>query len=215
MILTTIKKICITFMHYCKYISYNSSFKQMGKSEQTPHRFRRKAKGSGLSSGAGGEISNSLVSTPSTVDNLLCDNLLDSNVTSELAVSSPTQTSQLSQSLKTANGTCDVELADSDTKGSNPSLIRDNGVDVAADPAPHGDPERPKDFCLGSHLPVELTGLPHSEITPLGSNQSLDLSACHVQKEDSLALVVFIYNSSSSDIQQILLELGSDELEVK
>lgn len=193
------------------------SFKQMGKSEPTPQRFRRKAKGPGSSSSscASEQISNSLVSAPSTVDKLLCDNLLDSSIASELPVSSPAQASHLSQSLTTANGTCDVEIPEGDLKGSNPSLIRDNGVAVAADPAPHEDPDRPKDLCLSSHLPAELAGLSHSEITPLCSNQSLDLSVCHVQKEDSLALVVFIYNSSDSDIQQILLELDSDELEVQ
>ncbi|XP_070763740.1 AP-4 complex subunit epsilon-1 [Enoplosus armatus] len=172
-----------------------SSVCLMGKSEPTPQRFRRKAKSPALSSGASEEISNSLVSTPSTVDHLLCNNLLDSNITSELAVSPPDQTSQLSQGLTTVNGPCDVVV---DT----------------ADPAPHEDPDTPKDLCLSSYLPAELSGLSHSEITPLCSNQSLDLSACHVHKEDSLALVVFIYNSSDSDIQQILLELDSDELEV-
>lgn len=185
----------------------------MGKSESAPQRFRRKAKSPSSSSGASEQISNSLVSAPSTVDNLLCDNLLDTNITSELAVSSPTQTSQLSQSLTTANGTCDVELTD--TKGSNHSLIRDLSVAVAADPSPHEDPDKPKDLCLSSHLPAELSGFSHSEITPLCSNQSLDLSACHVQQKDSLVLVVFIYNSSDSDIQQILLELDSDDLEVQ
>ncbi|XP_035520863.1 AP-4 complex subunit epsilon-1 isoform X1 [Morone saxatilis] len=187
---------------------------QMGKSEPTPQRFRRKAQGPGSSSAASEQMSNSLVSTPSTVDNLLCDNLLDSNITSELDVSSLTQTSELSEDLTTANGTCDVELAESDIKRSNPSLIRDNGVAVAANPTPHEDPDRPKDLCLSTHLPAEFSGLPHSEITPLCSNQSLDLSACHMQKEDSLSLVIFIYNSSDSEIQQILLELDSDELEV-
>lgn len=185
----------------------------MGKSEPTPQRFGRKAKSPGSSSGASDQ-SNSLVSTPNTVDNLLCDNLLDSSISSELAVSSPKQTPPLSQGLTTANGTCDVELADSDIKESNPSLIRDNCV-VAAEPAPHEAPDRPKDLCLSSHLPAELSGLSHSEITPLCSNQSLDLSACHVQKEDSLVLVVFIYNSSDSDIQHILPEFDSDELEVQ
>lgn len=185
----------------------------MGKSEQTPHRFRKKAKGSDLA--ARDQVSNSLVSAPSAADNLLCDNLMDSNITSELAVSASAETPQLSQSPTTRNGTCDVELTDDESTGSNPSLIRDNGVTVAADPAPHGDPKKPKDFCFSSYLPAELTGLPHSEITPLCFNQSVDLSACHVQKEDSLALVVFIYNSSSSDIQQMLLELGSVELEVQ
>ncbi|XP_010746455.3 AP-4 complex subunit epsilon-1 [Larimichthys crocea] len=193
-------------------LSSQSSVCLMGKSESAPQRFRRKAKSPSSSSGASEQISNSLVSAPSTVDNLLCDNLLDANISSELAVSSPTQTSQLSQSLTTANGTCDVELTD--TKGSNPSLIRDLSVAVAADPTPHEDPDKPKDLCLSSHLPAELSGFSHSEITPLCSNQSLDLSACHVQQKDSLVLVVFIYNSSDSDIQQILLELDSDDLEV-
>lgn len=192
------------------WTSGNFSFEQMGKSEQTPHRFRRKTKGPGSSSEARGEISSSRVPPSSTVDNLLCDNLPDSSVTSELTASS-----QLSRSPSTPNGTCDVELADSDSKGSRPFvIIGDDGVDPA-DPAPRGDLEGPKDSCLSSHLPAELAGLPRSEITPLCSNQSLDLSACHVQKEDSLTLVVFIYNSSSSDVQQILLELGSEQLEVR
>lgn len=184
----------------------------MGKSEHTPHRFRRKAKGSGPSSANRENTSNSPASSPSAVDNLLCNNLVDSSITSEPA--SRTQTSQLPQSRAAANGCSDGELTDSDTKGSDTCLRSDNGVDAVADLAPSGDPERPKDLCLSSHLPAELAGLPHSEITPLCSDHSLDLSACHVHGEDSLALVVFIYNSSASDVQQILLELDSDELEV-
>uniref|UniRef100_A0A8C2ZYZ4 AP-4 complex subunit epsilon n=1 Tax=Cyclopterus lumpus TaxID=8103 RepID=A0A8C2ZYZ4_CYCLU len=131
----------------------------------------------------------------------------------DLAVSSLEQTSQLSQGPAAANGICDVELTGSDMSETSPTLIRDNGV-VAADPAPHEDPDKLKDLCLRTHLPAEFSGLCHSEITPLCTNQTLDFSACHLQKEDSLALVVFIYNSSDSDIQEILLELDSDELEV-
>lgn len=194
-------------MHLCIFF-----FKQMGKSEPTPQRFRRKAKSPSSSSDASERISNSLVSSTSTVDNLLCDNLLD---TSELAVPSPSLTSQLSQGLTTANGTFDVQLTDSDVKGSSPTLVKDNDVSVPADSTPHKDPDRPKDLCLSSHLPAELSGMSHSEITPLCSDQSLDLSVCHVQKEEYLALVIFMYNSSSSDIQQILLEVDSDELEVQ
>uniref|UniRef100_A0A3B4YCF1 AP-4 complex subunit epsilon-1 C-terminal domain-containing protein n=1 Tax=Seriola lalandi dorsalis TaxID=1841481 RepID=A0A3B4YCF1_SERLL len=166
-------------------LSSQSSVCLMGKSEPMPQRFRRKAKGQS-SSGATEQISTSLVSTPTNVDNLLCHNPLDSNITSELAVSSSAQTSELSQGLTTANGTCEieVELSDSNIKGSNPSLIGDNDL-VAADPAAHEDPDRPKDFFI-SHLPAELSELCHSEITPLCTIQSLDLSACHVQKEDSL-----------------------------
>ncbi|XP_070687362.1 AP-4 complex subunit epsilon-1 [Pempheris klunzingeri] len=182
-----------------------SSVCLMEKCEPTAQRFRRKAKSQGPSSGASEQTSNSLVSTSNTVDNLLCDNVLDTNISSEPAISSPKQTSPLSQRQK-GLGLCDI-------KGRNPSLSKDNCV-AANDHAPHEDPDRPKDLCLSSHLPAELSGLPHSEITPLSSNQSLDLSACHVQKEDSLVLVVFIYNSCDSDIQQILLRLDSDELEV-
>ncbi|KAF0040997.1 hypothetical protein F2P81_006895 [Scophthalmus maximus] len=199
-------------------LSSQSSVCLMGKSGPTSHRFRRKAKGQGSISGATEQTSSSLVSSPSTVDNLLCDNLLDSNIPSELSVSSSKQTSELCHGLTTANGACDIEtkLNDSDIKGSDPSLSEDSGL-VAADSEdmnPHEDPERPKDLCLSSHLPAELSGLCHSEISPLCSIQSLDLSACHVQKDDSLVLVIFIQNSSDSAIRQIPLDLDSDELEV-
>uniref|UniRef100_A0A3P8P4G0 AP-4 complex subunit epsilon n=1 Tax=Astatotilapia calliptera TaxID=8154 RepID=A0A3P8P4G0_ASTCA len=183
-------------------LASQSSVSLMGKSEPMPQRFRRKAKGQGLGSSfiANEQISSSLISPPSAVDNLLCNNLLDSNNASELAE----QTSQLSQSLTTANGTChaEAELTESDTKGCNPALRRDNCV-VAAGPGPHNDPGRLTEVCLDSYLPAELSGLSHSEIAPLCANQSLNLSACHVQKEDSLILVVFIMNSSESAIQQI------------
>uniref|UniRef100_A0A669B0C1 AP-4 complex subunit epsilon n=1 Tax=Oreochromis niloticus TaxID=8128 RepID=A0A669B0C1_ORENI len=194
-------------------LASQSSVSLMGKSEPTPQRFRRKAKGQGPGSSfnASEQISSSLISPPSAVDNLLCNNLLDSNNASELAE----QTSQLSQRLTTANGTChtEAELTEPDTKGCNPALRRDNCV-VAADPGPHDDPGRLTEVCLDSYLPAELSGLSHSEIAPLCANQSLNLSACHVQKEDSLILVVFIINSSESAIQQMLLQVDSEELEV-
>uniref|UniRef100_A0A3B5BN79 AP-4 complex subunit epsilon n=1 Tax=Stegastes partitus TaxID=144197 RepID=A0A3B5BN79_9TELE len=191
-----------------------SSVCLMGKSEPTAQRFRRKAKGHSTASSPSEQISNSVVSPHSAVDNLLCNNLLDSNITSELALSSPELTSQPSPGLTTTNGTCDTEaeLPDSDIKESEPAVIRDNSV-VATDPAPHEAPDRPKDLCLTSHLPAELSGLSHSEISHLCTNQSLELSACHVQKEDSLLLVVFITNSSDSAAQQILVQVDSEELE--
>ncbi|XP_028285782.1 AP-4 complex subunit epsilon-1 [Parambassis ranga] len=179
----------------------------MGKSEPAPQRFRRKAKSLNTSE----QISNSLISSPSAVDNLLCNNLLDSSITSEPDLSPPERTTELT----TANGTCNTEtaLTDSGMKGSNPALNRDNSVD-ATDPPSHEDMDRPKNVCLMSHLPAELCGLAHSEITPLCTNQSLSLSACHVQKEDSLVLVVFINNCSDSDIQQTRIQVDSEDLEV-
>nr|XP_020514600.1 AP-4 complex subunit epsilon-1 isoform X1 [Labrus bergylta] len=185
-----------------------SSVCLMGKSDLTNQRFRRKARCPGTSSGSSEITSNSIVSPPSMVDSLLYNNLLDSNITSELDLASPQSPPQLSQDLSTANGTCDVDLTDRDVTANNPSIIRDNGV-VAAE-----DPDKPTDLCLSSHLPAELSGLSRSEITALCSHQSLHLSACHVQGDDSLALVVFILNSSDSDVQQMLLQLDSDQLEV-
>lgn len=184
----------------------------MGKPEATTQRFRRKAKGPVLSSSTGEQISNSSVSASSMANNLLCNDLLDSNITSETAAPSLEQTPQLSHDLPAANGACAVESTDRDVKENSASLIGDNRL-VAADPAPRGDRDKLKDF--SAHLPAEFSGLCHSDISPLASNQSLDVCACHVQKEDSLALVVFMYNSSDDDIPHILLELRSDELEVQ
>ncbi|XP_068595563.1 AP-4 complex subunit epsilon-1 [Brachionichthys hirsutus] len=186
-----------------------SSVCLMGKSEPNLNqRFRRKAKGSGSSLGATDPTSDSLVSAPRAVANLLCDDLLDP-FTSELTLSSPKQT--LSHAVANANGTCGEALNGSDTKGTDSSLIGDNAV-----PVPHEDedeePDREKD--LSSSLPAELVGLSRSEITLLCSSQGLDLSACHVQEEEALGLVLFIHNSSHSGIRQILLEFDSNELEV-
>lgn len=155
----------------------------MGKSEH--QRFRRKAKGQSSSSVP---VSNSLISPPSTVDNLLCTNLLEK--TSELS----------SEGHTAANGTCDIEAGDGDL--------------AAAALAPQEDSNTLKDFSLSSHLPTELSELFHSEITPLCSSQSLHLSACYVQKEDSLILVIFITNSSDFAVQEVLVDLDSEQLEV-
>ncbi|KAM3609182.1 uncharacterized protein V6R79_010826 [Siganus canaliculatus] len=189
-------------------LSSHSSVTLMGKSEPTNQRFRRKAKSQGLSSDSSERIPNSFPPTPSAVDHLLYDSLLDSNVTSQLAASSPTQTSQPCQGLTDAHSTCDAEITDANIPGSHSSVIQDNGITA------HPDPDRSKDPSLSCLIPADLAGLSHSEITPLCTNQSLDLSACHVQREDSLVLVIFVYNSSCSDIQQIGLELDSEELEV-
>lgn len=167
----------------------------MGKPEENAHRFRRKAKASGPSQDG---ISNCAFSSSSSVDNFLCENLLDA----ESAASSPSQTSRLPLSLSSPNGTCDEE-------GESAS------VNEGAESAPQEEQQTPKDVCLPSHVPAELRGLPCSEITPLSSNQSLDLSACHVQKEDALILLLFIHNGSSSDIHHVRVELHSDELEVQ
>lgn len=135
-------------------------------------------------------------SAPSAVGDLLCDSPVDTP--------SPTQ-----DSGAVANGCCsDSELTNGDAVGGELRLPGEDGLDCEDGPAPTGD------VGLASRLPGDLAGLPRSHVTLLGSDGSLDLSACHVQDEDSLALLVFVHNISSSDIQQVLLELHSDELEV-
>ncbi|CAG05538.1 unnamed protein product [Tetraodon nigroviridis] len=181
-------------------LASHSSVSLMGKTEENPHRFRRKAKASDPSQEG---MSNSAFSSSSSVDNFLCENLLDP----ESATSSPSQTSRLPRSLSATNGTCDVE-------GANSSPAADGGVSEGTDSGRQEEQPTPKDGCLSSHFPAELRGLPCSEITPLSSNQSLDLSACHVQKEDALILLLFIHNCSSSDLQQTCVQLHSEELEV-
>ncbi|MED6279283.1 hypothetical protein CHARACLAT_032870, partial [Characodon lateralis] len=179
----------------------------MGKSEPTSQRFRRKTKASGSTE----QPTNPLVSPSDGADNLLCENLLDS---ADLDVSSPEQTQGVPQDLTATNGSCnpEEELADTDTKGVNTPIMRDERV--TAEPPPHKDPDRSKYLCLTSHLPAELSALSRSKITPLCSNQSLDVSACHLQKEDSVVLVVFVSNCSDSFLQQIRLQVNSEELEV-
>lgn len=180
----------------------------MGKTEETPHRFRRKAKASETSREG---TSKSTLATSCSVDNFLCENLLDP----ESAVSSPSQASQLSLSLGTTNGTCDVAFADNNAEAEKSAPAEDNVASEGTELARGERHQAPKDFCLGSHVPAELRGLSRSEITPLSSNQSLDLSACHVQKEDASVLLLFFCNCSSSDIQHVRLELHSEELEVQ
>ncbi|KAK5619475.1 hypothetical protein CRENBAI_013860 [Crenichthys baileyi] len=188
-------------------LASQSSVCLMGKSEPKSQSFKRKTKASGSTE----QPTSPLVSPSDGADNLLCENLLDS---SDLDVSSPEQTQGVPQDLTATNGSCnpEEELADTDTKGVNTPIIRDERV--TAEPPPHKDPDRSKYLCLTSHLPAELSALSHSKITPLCSNQSLDVSACHVQKEDSVMLVVFVSNCSDSFLQQIRLQVNSEELEV-
>ncbi|XP_075998280.1 AP-4 complex subunit epsilon-1 [Genypterus blacodes] len=198
-------------------LSSQSSVCLMGKSEAMPQRFRRKPKSQSTAASASQQISVSHNSTHSTVDNLLCNNLLDSTVTSESAASTPKQPPQLSQHITTANGTCDEdeeegEFIKGEVMGGDGSPV----VDDEDDPPPptRDDSDGPKEKCLVSCLPAELSGLPRSDVAPLCSSQSLDLSACHVEKDDALVLVVFLANGSDSAVQQMLIQVDSEELEV-
>uniref|UniRef100_M3ZX44 Adaptor related protein complex 4 subunit epsilon 1 n=2 Tax=Xiphophorus maculatus TaxID=8083 RepID=M3ZX44_XIPMA len=184
-------------------LASQSSVCLMGKSDPTFQRFRRKTKASGSSE----QITNPLVLPSDGSDNLLYKNLLDSP---DLDVSPPEQT----PGLAAPNGSCDAEeeSTDTDVKEIETPPIRDERVTAQA--SPHDDPDGSKDPSLTWHLPAELSALSHSNLTPLFSKQNLDVSACHVQKEDSVVLVVFISNCSDSFLQQIRLQVDSEELEV-
>lgn len=167
----------------------------MGKSEQDSNRFRRKAKSAASLSTSREATSDPVVSTPKVGD-LLCD--------------SPAEMpSGLQESSSDAIGRCSPsELTNGDAVGVERCLSGEDSLESEDGPAPTAD------FDPVSSLPVDLAGLPRSDVTPLGSDGSLDLSACHVQDDAASILVIFVHNSSSSDIRQVLLELHSDELQV-
>ncbi|XP_062318618.1 AP-4 complex subunit epsilon-1 [Osmerus eperlanus] len=177
----------------------------MGKTEAAPQRFRRKPRGQGSSSG-------SVESSSFSSHSLLGNNLLDStNIPSDGVVS--TYKTERTQDLTATNGTCDPEETPPPGETAAHVLPLISGLETV-EPATHTDPERPRNPCLSSHLPAELSGMAHSDITPLCSNQSLVLSACTVSTEDTLLLVLFISNSSDSAVQHLLLQLTCRELEV-
>ncbi|XP_028305492.1 AP-4 complex subunit epsilon-1 [Gouania willdenowi] len=105
---------------------------------------------------------------------------------------------QFPQSPVIANGTSDTEaalaLACLDTNRSSTNQLEDRGLSL--------------------YLPAELSGLICSEISVLCSSESLELSACHVHKLRSLEMIVFISNSSDNAVQQIQVQLHSEQLEV-
>uniref|UniRef100_A0A3B3CAR9 AP-4 complex subunit epsilon-1 C-terminal domain-containing protein n=1 Tax=Oryzias melastigma TaxID=30732 RepID=A0A3B3CAR9_ORYME len=121
---------------------------------------------------------------------------------SEPIDSSTKQTFQHPQSLRVPNGACDAEaiISDDDTKGRNRPVSPEEHVE--GDDFPPCE-DKSKDLSLTAHLPAELSGFSHSEIIPLCSNRSLDLSACHVQTDNTVVLVVFVTNSSEDANLQI------------
>uniref|UniRef100_A0A3Q2DTB1 AP-4 complex subunit epsilon-1 C-terminal domain-containing protein n=1 Tax=Cyprinodon variegatus TaxID=28743 RepID=A0A3Q2DTB1_CYPVA len=179
-------------------LASQSSVCLMGKPEPTSQRFRRKPKESGSTE----RITNPAVPPSNGADNLLCKNLLDS---SDLDISSPEETHRLPEDLPAQNGSCYAEDESAET---DPPLIID-------EPPPNGHSDGSKDSSLASHLPAELSAFPRSEIVPLHSNRSLAVSACHVQKEEAVLLVVFVSNCSDFILQQMRLQVTSEELEVR
>ncbi|XP_077372229.1 AP-4 complex subunit epsilon-1 [Festucalex cinctus] len=191
-----------------------SSSSLMGNADLKPKRLRRKAKGQVSSSDITKQTSNSVTPTPNSVDNLLWTPL-DPNKDPEQTFPSSRQTPESFQVSPAANSTCEAEdeLTECDVRGPEPDLIGDNDF-IAAGSVETEEPAAMTDFCLTSYLPADCIQATHSEITPLCSCHSVDLSACHVHKDDSLLLLVFVSNSSNSDVKQLLVQLDSEDVEV-
>lgn len=186
----------------------------MGKAEPTPHRFRRKVKGQGSSSGTSEQSCDSTSSShslsplcgPNAVDNLLCRSLLDSGSALPPVDSAP----HLPHDLPTThNG---PRLAREDLT-EDTSLIEASDM-AAVNPDMRTDLHNPEHFHLSSHLPCALSKLPRSEITPLCSDTSLALSACRVQTDHASLIVIFVANTSDSAARQFALRMTSGDLEV-
>lgn len=179
-----------------------SSLCLMGKSDPTSQRFRRKAQTPDSSSATEGP-SASAVSTSTAVDNLLCNNISELNIVPEVSKDTP------SPSQYEANGSCNDDLIDCAS-----SPVQSNGLETALDTVENEFTERHKDDCPSLCLPAKLLGLPHSEITLLCSNQTVDLFACHVEGDDNVVLVIFISNSSDRNLENILIQVSAEQLEV-
>lgn len=179
-----------------------SSLCLMGKSDPTQQRFRRKVKIPNSSSGTERPPAFPVL-TPTAVDNLLCNNILESNMVPEVSEDTP------APSQCEASGSSNDELIDN-----TQSPVQSNGVETDLDLVENEISGGHEDECPSLCLPAKLEGLPRSEITLLCSNQTVALSACHVEKDDHVVLVIFIVNSSDSDLENVLLQISSEKLEV-
>ncbi|CAL8356827.1 unnamed protein product [Lota lota] len=189
----------------------------MGKAEPARHRFRRKVKGQGSSSGASERSCDSAsschspapISAPSAVENLLCSSPLGSGSTPSLADSAP----HLPHDRPATNSPRRAQEDLTEDTNTGAPVVEANGM-AAVDPDTRSHPYDPEHFRPSPHLPDELSGLPRSEITPLCSDASLALSACRVQTDHSSLLIVFVSNSSDSATRRFALQMTSGDLEV-
>ncbi|KAM8860662.1 AP-4 complex subunit epsilon-1 [Synchiropus picturatus] len=176
-----------------------SSLCLMEKSDPAVQRSRRKNKSHSSFPEVKETMSNTILPASASADNLLSHDLLNSNHQSPTLA----QTSELPQESRTSNGTLSTDDTD----------ITREAITAASDPVQNKEHNSAGHLSLLSQLPADCTGDPRSDITPLCSNQSLELSACHVQKEDLLVFVVFITNLLDSNVQHVQLQFDSDDLQ--
>ncbi|XP_077568206.1 AP-4 complex subunit epsilon-1 [Stigmatopora nigra] len=161
-----------------------TSLSSMGKPGEKSKRSRKKAHDKVLSLEVSEQTSDSKIPVPKSIDHLLCNDSLDSNMDPEPPSHSPTHSS------------------DPTDEPIDNSLIETE------------EEVRIKDSSLISHLPADYIESTRSEITPLCSCDGIHLSACHVNKDECLLLVLLISNSTETDIQQLLLQVSSEDVEL-
>ncbi|CAL1595065.1 unnamed protein product [Knipowitschia caucasica] len=182
-------------------LSLQTSVCLMGQPEPTAQRFRRKAKTPNSSSSALPERVSVAPVPTSSVDNMLSHDPLEATsmlpeVTHETILPPNTEVNAL--------------LIDTANSSPSPS----NGVEIPFETSENEIAKTPKHECPVRSLPPDLLGLPHTKITSLCSSQTLDVSACHVEKDDSVSLLIFTSNLSDSDMENIHFSFSTEQLQV-
>ncbi|KAG7473864.1 hypothetical protein MATL_G00100490 [Megalops atlanticus] len=182
----------------------------MGKSDAPLQRFRRKNKSQEPPVGTSKKLSDTYFSH-STVDSLLDKDLLDSLSSPQGEGQTRPQDTPLHSDLQ---DTLESQAVDrlSRVEGESEPLGGDMELEPFSEQS-HRQAE-PLGLCLMSRLPLDLSELGHSEVLNLSSDHTLSLSVCKVYREDSLVLVIFISNTSSSPVNEISVRLSSEELKV-
>ncbi|RMB94391.1 hypothetical protein DUI87_29201 [Hirundo rustica rustica] len=93
---------------------------------------------------------------------------------------------------------------------SQPSLFADSNIEIFQ-PSPSAQSESASETPLVPSLPEELEGLPHSEGVGLCQSDALALHLCKVWTDDSLLLVVFVSNKTTSALGAVNLVFEESE----
>ncbi|XP_036391210.1 AP-4 complex subunit epsilon-1 [Megalops cyprinoides] len=182
----------------------------MGKSDAPLQRFRRKNKAQELPVDTRKKLTDTY-SSHNTVDSLLDKDLLDSLSSPQGEGQTRPQDTPLHSDLKDTLKSQAVDRL-SRVEGESELL----GGDMELEPFSEQSHRQAEPLGLGlmSRLPLELCELGHSQILNLSSDHTLSLSVCKVYREDALVLVIFICNTSSSPVDEISVQLSSEELKV-
>lgn len=103
----------------------------------------------------------------------------------------------------------------SDPSGQAPSLFTGGDMVILQPSCAAAENEQPPATRPPPSLPTELSQLAHSGVQGLCSNESIAVSACKIYKDDSVVLVVFITNKSTSAIKDIIVRFAPTELKVR